>query len=294
MISPLREGAAKLLVNAAEVVGHPRTMDLMNAARSMGRAGTDALPVVIQGGLATDAYIYVPVARQLERAGFRVEINMVNWHGWDSIHNDARKLASTIKMTKAKYGVDQVQILAHSKGGVISRRHIQEMGGLDSVSQLVTVGSPHRPITPDVVASMGMPSGANKIAELAAGLVQKLPIKINGANDLITDSPIMRRLNGSLPGFLDRALVTHPGFRITSISTSANGLKGDGLVPHAASMLEPWLGVRANVRDVMLDPTLGANDHLRHLHANKGMARTIAGLFAAPRQAVDGAALLPA
>ncbi|MBC7644887.1 MAG: hypothetical protein H7123_07155, partial [Thermoleophilia bacterium] len=60
---------------------------------------------MIQGGLSTDAYIYVPVARQLEKFGYQVEINAVNWHGWDSINEDARLLGQTVEKTKARYGV---------------------------------------------------------------------------------------------------------------------------------------------------------------------------------------------
>lgn len=289
LLSPIREAIATTAVRASELVSD-HMYAMTHAADDMGRPGRGALPVVIQGGLSTDAWMYAPLKRQLQNAGFDVFVNSVNWHGWDTVESDAQHLQQTIERAKAATGADRVSIVAHSKGGVIAREYIQHMGGLDSTAQLITIGTPHQPVTAARTAAM-LPE-AEPVARAAAALLDKSPVKIRGAHDLMTDSPLMTGLNEGLPQLLDYAAEARPDFSITSISGRWAGREGDGIVPNASSELTPLVGVRPNVRDLMFTPESGPTDHLRIVHGNRAVTHTLVGLLAGARQAADGATLL--
>jgi hypothetical protein len=126
-----------------------------------------------------------------------------------------------------------VQVVAHSKGGLSSRYYLQHMDGLEHISQLVTVGSPHNGMTP--------------IGKLAASILQRMP-GLPGVKQLSSSSRSVRALNAELPEFMERARTLRPDFRVTSLAGDLDlpGLRGtDLLVPVRSAALDDSLaGVR--------------------------------------------------
>lgn len=201
-----------------------------NILDDLGRIGADARPVVIQGGLSTDAYLYDPFRRMLLERGFDVTATSLSAHGYASIQRDAASLAKAVEGASARSvasgGDGLVSVVGHSKGGLASRWYLQQMGGVGRVAQLVTIGTPH---------NGSAPGGASLI-----GLTQRLP-GIDGVKQLSAGSSLVRTLNDALPQFMADARAARPEFRIVSIAGDMNlpGLRGtDGLVSVGAATLD--------------------------------------------------------
>lgn len=61
--------------------------------------------------------------------------------GWvDSIRRNSLKIADEVTISRRRWGVDKVTIVAHSKGGLDSREFVE---GDDSVHQLIQLGTPN-------------------------------------------------------------------------------------------------------------------------------------------------------
>lgn len=53
-------------------------------------------------------------------------------------------LKEQVEAAKKEFGVDKVNIIGHSMGGLDARHMITNMGGAEWVSSLFTIGTPHR------------------------------------------------------------------------------------------------------------------------------------------------------
>lgn len=69
----------------------------------------------------------------------------LNLHtAFHSIPRMALQAAETIDRLRNKLGVDQVDIVGHSLGGIVARYYLQKLGGDGVARTLITLGSPHR------------------------------------------------------------------------------------------------------------------------------------------------------
>lgn len=66
--------------------------------------------------------------------------NALNMGNLDSIQNNARKIANEVTASRTRWGVDQVVIVAHSKGGLDSRHFVENS---EDVEQVVQLGTPN-------------------------------------------------------------------------------------------------------------------------------------------------------
>jgi triacylglycerol esterase/lipase EstA (alpha/beta hydrolase family) len=55
----------------------------------------------------------------------------------------AQRLRDVIEVIKHNTGKNKVIIIAHSMGGLVSREYIKNYGGINSVSKLITIGTPN-------------------------------------------------------------------------------------------------------------------------------------------------------
>ena len=60
----------------------------------------------------------------------------------DSIQNNAQKIHDEVAATRQRWGVDKVNLVCHSKGG-LDARHYVELLGRDSVDKLIQLGTPN-------------------------------------------------------------------------------------------------------------------------------------------------------
>ncbi|MCW2920277.1 MAG: hypothetical protein JWL76_151 [Thermoleophilia bacterium] len=198
----------------------------------LGRIGDVARPVVIQGGLATDAYMYEPLADLLRSRGFQdVTATTLDFHGFGSFQKDAQNLSTLVaeasERSKLAGGDGLVTVLAHSKGGLTARWYLQKLGGVEHVDQLITLGTPHNGSAPygtRLTALGGMFPGMTSLRQLSAS------------------SREVHLLNRDLPGFMNRARLQRPEFRMVSIAGDIDLpmlRETDGMVSNGSSRLDP-------------------------------------------------------
>jgi triacylglycerol lipase len=104
-------------------------------------------PIVLVHGFAGFDSIRVGKARadyfrgirvRLEKLGHRVEV--VRLPPIASVESRARRLAEQVRA----FGLERVNLVAHSMGGLDARYAISKLGLSDCVASLTTVGTPHR------------------------------------------------------------------------------------------------------------------------------------------------------
>lgn len=222
--------------------------------------GRNALPVVIQGGLVTESYLYEPLKRVLENYGFTVFVTRLEQHGLAPIERDATSLLYAIGRARRASGSDSVSVLAHSKGGIAARYLMQRMDAGPLVRQLITLGTPHNGIKPIVP----LPS---RLTEF-----EGVPLAVRQLN---ADSTLIRALNREFEDWVTRTSAQQPDLRIVSVTSWLGGLPFDGVVPAYASRLpeiHPW------VRN--LEMRQGPGNHISIVTRNQHALRTMAHLLA--------------
>ena len=132
--------------------------------------------------------------------------------GTRSTQDLAALVAEKIERVCARYDLERIHVLGHSKGGLVARAWIQHHGGHERAKSLITLGTPHHG-TPTVL--LGMPVEV-------WGLLTRTPF------DRLPDSPLLRRLaDDEFP----------PGIPLVSVYSRA-----DLVCPWPTSVLKPAPG----------------------------------------------------
>jgi triacylglycerol lipase len=100
-------------------------------------------PVVIVAGTFVDASFYERLATNLRAHGYQVDIYGLPNMGLTDIPASADGLAAFVDRVKQTSGADQVDIVAHSQGGLVARQYVKFDGGAGSVRNLVSLGTPN-------------------------------------------------------------------------------------------------------------------------------------------------------
>ena len=103
-------------------------------------------PIILVHGIAAKQLrilnAFGQIGRELEKEGYKVYV--ADTDGFGSIESNAEQLKNFIEKVKAECGVDKVNIIAHSKGGLDSKYMITRLGMEDSVASLTTLCTPHK------------------------------------------------------------------------------------------------------------------------------------------------------
>lgn len=99
-------------------------------------------PVVMAHGILSDNSVWRDVwVPSLQAAGVPVSDDINPSMGMlDSIQNNAAKIGSAVAEAKDRWGVDKVNLVTHSKGGLDSRHYAE---GADDIGTLVQLGTPN-------------------------------------------------------------------------------------------------------------------------------------------------------
>lgn len=130
-------------------------------------------PVVMVHGILSDGNAWdqseFSWVQELDGLGI-ANSNYLNMGNLDSIQNNAAKIQTEVTKTKQRYGVDKVNIVAHSKGGIDSRHFVETDQSVERLIQLGTPnsGSPLADLVQGIlVGTIGLPNTA--IANALAG-----------------------------------------------------------------------------------------------------------------------------
>lgn len=103
-------------------------------------------PIILAHGIAAKQLrvlnAFGKIGHRLEDAGYKVYI--ADTDGFGRIETNADQLKSFIKKVLDECGVDKVNIIAHSKGGLDSKYMITDLGMEEHVASLTTLCTPHR------------------------------------------------------------------------------------------------------------------------------------------------------
>jgi triacylglycerol lipase len=172
-------------------------------------------PIVLVHGMAGNSAHFLPLSWYLalngRRATYRADlapVSTVRQMGWSL----ARYIRKVLRLT----GKPQVEIVAHSLGGIVARLAIQDHGLEKSVRTLVTLGTPHQGTHSARFSSsrcsIDLRPGSPLIRDLAAS---SWPTQVRGVcfwsrNDLLILPAESALVPGTHP--VDASPLTHFGY----------------------------------------------------------------------------------
>lgn len=176
-------------------------------------------------------------------------------YGNADINSSARELARNVERVKEATGSDQVDLVAHSQGGLLVKKYIAELGGGDNVRRAVTVGATFHGTDLNGAGRFLSPI-ARAFPRLAAFFAGP------GAVQQLNDSPVIQALN-TLPD-------TQAGIVYTSLYSPSDTTA----TPNSTSILHAADGAEvANINIEASCPNSG-----RVLHPNMQSDLTVAAL----------------
>lgn len=201
VLSGLAEGAAGTLLLATS--GHHNFWGFFDRADAGDRLPrwkpADRLPVIFCHGYMGDATNFVLLRRRLFTSGFRSQATVWLRPFWRPCSEYARLIDERVRDVLRRTGAPAVDLVAHSMGGLASRRYLAHPGRASSVRRLVTIGTPHRGT---IFAHAGVGAcaedlrpGSALLSELDGDLEQLAPRKvlsIHGDLDLIAQPSTAR------------------------------------------------------------------------------------------------------
>lgn len=168
-------------------------------------------PVILTHGFLSTRSMLLPFRKYLQKQGFRIYQTRLSPFCIQDVRLLAKQLGDTVEHVRRKEGVDRVDIVGVSQGGVIGLYYLKELGGVDTVRRLVAVGTP-------LQGTWAAVAGLPLLGAFSKGIWQVLP-----------NNSFVSALTSEVPEDLD----------ITTIS-----IAGDPICPPARCRLE---GARANI-----------------------------------------------
>jgi triacylglycerol esterase/lipase EstA (alpha/beta hydrolase family) len=100
-------------------------------------------PVILLHGFAMNRSQWLWLGRSLIARGVG-PLYGTSYFSPQAVAASARHLQKFVAYVMAREDAEQVDIVAHSLGGVVARYYIEQLSGAQHVGRLVTLGSPHR------------------------------------------------------------------------------------------------------------------------------------------------------
>jgi hypothetical protein len=100
--------------------------------------------VLLITGVTIPGEWFEPIARRLERDGFRTVVYEPPELLSGDLFENSAALAEVVEQIRATTGEDRIDILAECTGGLIARHYIQALGGAQHVARMVTFISPQQ------------------------------------------------------------------------------------------------------------------------------------------------------
>lgn len=100
-------------------------------------------PIVLLHGFMLTQTSWLVLGRRLARRGLG-PLYATTYFSLQPVRTSAEHLAAFVEEVCARNGVERVDVIAHSMGGVVARYWIERLGGAKRLGQLITIASPHR------------------------------------------------------------------------------------------------------------------------------------------------------
>ncbi|MEL6614963.1 MAG: alpha/beta fold hydrolase [Bacteroidota bacterium] len=101
-------------------------------------------PVLLVPGFLDGPGSFFRLGRHLRSEGFDARaLRLSPRLATCSLHDFARQVAAEVEATRQASGVETVDLVGFSMGGLVSRLYVQRHGGAERVRRLITLASPH-------------------------------------------------------------------------------------------------------------------------------------------------------
>lgn len=105
---------------------------------------SDPLPVVLVHGILGQERLYWNLLKgRLVAQGFHVHEIALPAMGFGDLRSAAAALGNRLDALRKEKGMDEVDVLAHSAGGLATRWFLRQNGDDHGVRRLITLGTPH-------------------------------------------------------------------------------------------------------------------------------------------------------
>jgi uncharacterized alpha/beta hydrolase family protein len=131
----------------------------------------------------------------------------------DNIDTYSLRLNDLIDTVKVRTGKDKVIVVAHSMGGLVTRRYIQIFGEKDDIEKIIFITVPNH----------GIEGNIKNYCPLIGSQVE--------CNDMNKDSLLMNKLNNAKN-------ISMPIYNVIGIGCNMDGEQGDGVVKEYSQYLE--------------------------------------------------------
>jgi len=107
-------------------------------------AGEPGRPVVLLHGYAQHTANFLWLARRLRRDGWIHLYSVRHTALGGDIEQSGRQLAAAIDRIRRAAGATEVDVVAHSMGGLVARACVRAHGRASGIGRLITLGTPHQ------------------------------------------------------------------------------------------------------------------------------------------------------
>jgi triacylglycerol esterase/lipase EstA (alpha/beta hydrolase family) len=139
-----RAPACGVIVSVLALVGVLGGVAGVTVAAPAASAAAPTRPVIVVAGLDGAAYWYDTLAGRLRSDGYTTFVYQLPGLGMGDIHASAQAFAGFVDGVLGQTGADQVELVGHSEGGLVSRDYLQTLGGAAKVDKLITLGTPNQ------------------------------------------------------------------------------------------------------------------------------------------------------
>lgn len=106
------------------------------------RADGNGVPIICVHGIICSSGVWSPLVRWLAAQGEGPIETISLYPPFASVENFAEQLHAKIEDTCQRYKAQQVRLVGHSMGGLVSRCYLHRHGGA-RIERVITLGSPH-------------------------------------------------------------------------------------------------------------------------------------------------------
>jgi|SRR3989338_1283458 len=99
-------------------------------------------PIILIHGYMMRGLVMYPIKRRLNRDGYKNVYLFTYSSPWKSIDDFSRQLGDRIESVKKETGVEKVDLICHSMGGLVAINYINNFDGTKNINRLITLGTP--------------------------------------------------------------------------------------------------------------------------------------------------------
>ncbi len=192
-VSLLWEGVTTIFVAVLDFLGFFINYDFLFSE------GSKKYPIIFVPGYSANRGYFFPYAYFLNKAGYKV-FTLPPVPFYCNIYYLAEILGNKVEYVLKETSAEKVILIGHSMGGLISRYYVQRLNGVQKVSMVLTISTPHR---------------GTKIAVFGSGY---------SAKEMIPESRFIKEINLDINKFFNKV-------RLVSLGSSADNL----VVPYTNS-----------------------------------------------------------